>query len=128
MRQTLVALGVFGLLAAVSCGGTPASAGTTIVLKQTDAGKTFNLHGGDTVRVVLVDKSANCKTSPGSAAGCAAACLRALAPRRTAPNCRTPKTGTSTQTYCRTFGRMGAQQRAAGANMLAMLKRRHNSL
>jgi hypothetical protein len=55
MRQTLVALGVFGLMAAVSCGGTPASAGTTTVLKQTDAGKTFNLHGGDTVRVVLVD-------------------------------------------------------------------------
>ena len=55
MKQTLVALGVFGLMAAVSCGGTPASAGTTIVLKQTDAGKTFNLHGGDTVRVVLVD-------------------------------------------------------------------------
>ncbi len=55
MKQTLVALGVFGLMAAVSCSGTPASAGTTIVLKQTDAGKTFNVHGGDTVRVVLVD-------------------------------------------------------------------------
>jgi len=55
MKQTLVALGVFGLMAAVSCGGTPANAVTTIVLKQTDAGKTFNVHGGDTVRVVLVD-------------------------------------------------------------------------
>jgi hypothetical protein len=55
MKQTLVALGVFGLLAAFSCGGTSASAGTTIVLTQTDAGKTFNLHGGDTVRIVLVD-------------------------------------------------------------------------
>jgi hypothetical protein len=56
MKQTLVALGVFGVMAAVSCGGTPANAGaSTIVLKQTDAGKTFNVHGGDTVRVVLVD-------------------------------------------------------------------------
>jgi hypothetical protein len=55
MKQTLVALGVLGLMAAFSCGGNPASAGTTIVLKQTDAGKTFNVHGGDTVRVVLVD-------------------------------------------------------------------------
>lgn len=55
MKQTLVALGVFGLMAAASCGGTTATAGTTIVLKQTDAGKTFNVHSGDTVRVVLVD-------------------------------------------------------------------------
>ena len=56
MKQTLVALGVFGLMAAVSCGGTPANAAaTTIVVKQTDAGKTFNVHGGDTVRVVLID-------------------------------------------------------------------------
>jgi hypothetical protein len=55
MKQTLVALGVFGVMAAVSCGGTPANAATTIVLKQTDAGKTFNVHGGDTVRLVLVD-------------------------------------------------------------------------
>jgi hypothetical protein len=55
MKQMLLALGVFGLMAAVSCGGAPASAGTTIVLKQTDAGKTFNVHGGDTVRVVLMD-------------------------------------------------------------------------
>ncbi len=42
-------------MAAVSCGGTPANAAITIVLKQTDAGKTFNVHGGDTVRVMLVD-------------------------------------------------------------------------
>jgi hypothetical protein len=55
MKQTLVALGVFGVIAAVSCGGAPANATTTIVLKQTDAGKTFNVQGGDTVRLVLVD-------------------------------------------------------------------------
>ena len=57
MKQTLVTLGVFGLMAAVSCGGAPAQAAArTIVLHETDAGKTFNVHGGDTVRVVLVDK------------------------------------------------------------------------
>jgi hypothetical protein len=55
MKQTLVALGVFGVIAAVSCGGTPATAATTIVLHQVDAGKTFTVHGGDTVRVVLID-------------------------------------------------------------------------
>jgi hypothetical protein len=55
MKQTLVAVGVFGVMAAASCGGTPATAVTMIVLTQTDAGKTFNVHGGDTVRVVLVD-------------------------------------------------------------------------
>jgi hypothetical protein len=55
MKQTLVALGVFGVMAAVSCGGTPATAVTTIVLHQSDAGKTFNVHGGATVRVVLDD-------------------------------------------------------------------------
>jgi hypothetical protein len=56
MKQTLVALGVFGVMAAVSCGGSPANqAASTIVLKETDANKTFNVHGGDTVRVVLID-------------------------------------------------------------------------
>ena len=56
MKPTLVALGVFGLMAAVSCGGAPAqAAGKTIVLRQTDAGKTFNVRGGDTVRIVLTD-------------------------------------------------------------------------
>ncbi|HEY2599413.1 MAG TPA: hypothetical protein VGJ79_13145 [Candidatus Dormibacteraeota bacterium] len=43
-------------MTAVSCGGTtPAAAATTVVLHQTDAGKTFNVHGGDTVRIVLID-------------------------------------------------------------------------
>ena len=42
-------------MAAISCGGAPPRAGTTIVLHQTDAGKTFNVKGGDTVRVELVD-------------------------------------------------------------------------
>ena len=56
MKQTIVALGVLGLMAGVSCGGAQAtSAASTIVLKQADAGKTFNIHGGDTIRVVLVD-------------------------------------------------------------------------
>lgn len=56
MKQILVALGVFGVVTAVSCGGASATpAASTIVLHQTDSGKTFNVHGGDTVRVVLVD-------------------------------------------------------------------------
>src|SRR5258708_25753006 len=55
MKQTLVVLGVVGAMAAVSCGSTPTSTAITIVLKQTDAGKTFNVHGGDKVRVELVD-------------------------------------------------------------------------
>jgi hypothetical protein len=55
MKQTLVALGVFGVMAAVSCGGAAANTATTIVFKQADAGKTFNVRGGDTVRLVLVD-------------------------------------------------------------------------
>lgn len=54
MKQTLVALAVFGVVGAVSCGGTPAHT-TTIVLKQTDAVKTFNVHAGDNVWVTLVD-------------------------------------------------------------------------
>ena len=56
MKPTLVTLLVFGLMAAVSCGGAPAQpAGKTIVLGQTDAGKTFNVRGGDAVRIVLTD-------------------------------------------------------------------------
>jgi hypothetical protein len=56
MKRTLVTLGAFGLMAAVSCGGAPAPAsGRTIVLNQTDSGKTFNVRGGDTVRIVLTD-------------------------------------------------------------------------
>jgi len=57
LKQTFVALGVLGLVAAVSCGGTPAQpTANTIVLHEADAGKTFNVHGGDTIRVILVDK------------------------------------------------------------------------
>ena len=56
MKTILGTLGVFGLLAASACGGTPAqAAGSTIVLHETDAGKTFNVRGGDTVRVILTD-------------------------------------------------------------------------
>jgi hypothetical protein len=56
MKQTLVAIGVVGLMAAVACGGAPAQAnGSTVVLHQTDGGKTFNVRGGDTVRVELID-------------------------------------------------------------------------
>ena len=56
MKRTLLTLGVFALTTAAACGGVPGpAAGTTIVLHQTDAGKTFNVRGGDTVRVVLDD-------------------------------------------------------------------------
>ena len=56
MKTILGTLFAFGLLAAVSCGGTPTPiATTTVVLKETDAGKTFNIHGGSTVRVELTD-------------------------------------------------------------------------
>jgi hypothetical protein len=56
MKGILVTLGVFAIATAVACGGVPAPAtGTTIVLHQTDAGKTFNVRGGDTVKVVLDD-------------------------------------------------------------------------
>jgi hypothetical protein len=55
-KTILVTLGVFAIAAASACGApsTPAVA-STIVLHQTDAGKTFNVHGGDTVRIVLAD-------------------------------------------------------------------------
>jgi hypothetical protein len=56
MKAILGALGVFGLLATGACGAAQGSAvGTTIVLHESDAGKTFNLHGGDVVRVILDD-------------------------------------------------------------------------
>jgi len=56
MKSILVALGIFAFAAGAACGGAPVPvAGTTIVLHETDAGKTFNLHGGDTVRIVLDD-------------------------------------------------------------------------
>lgn len=43
-------------MAAVSCGGVPAQpAASTIVLHEADAGKTFSVHGGDLVQVVLLD-------------------------------------------------------------------------
>jgi predicted secreted protein len=52
----LLALGVFAMAATAACGAAPLPAsGTTVVLHETDAGKTFNLHGGDTVRIVLDD-------------------------------------------------------------------------
>jgi hypothetical protein len=56
MKAILCALGIFVIGSVGACGAaaTPA-AGTTIVLHQTDAGKTFNVHGGDTVRIVLDD-------------------------------------------------------------------------
>lgn len=56
MKGILVTLGVFAIALASACGGVPVpAAGTTIVLHQTDAGKTFNVRGGDTVRVILDD-------------------------------------------------------------------------
>jgi predicted secreted protein len=56
MKSILVALGTFAIAAGAACGASPMpAAGTTIVLHETDAGKTFNLHGGDTVRIVLDD-------------------------------------------------------------------------
>ena len=56
MKTILGAFGVFGILTASACGGAPAAAaGSTIVLHETDAGKTFNVRGGDTVRVILTD-------------------------------------------------------------------------
>jgi predicted secreted protein len=56
MKGLLVALSVFALAAVSACGGTPApAAGTTILLHQSDAGKTFSVRGGDTVRIILDD-------------------------------------------------------------------------
>jgi predicted secreted protein len=56
MKGILVTLGVLAIGVAGACGSVPAPAGgTTIVLHQTDAGKTFNVRGGDTVRIVLDD-------------------------------------------------------------------------
>jgi predicted secreted protein len=56
MKAILSALGVFALAATCACAAPPVPAtGTTIVLHETDAGKTFNLHGGDTIRIVLDD-------------------------------------------------------------------------
>jgi hypothetical protein len=56
MKAILSALGVFAIASVGACGAaaTPASS-TTIVLHLTDAGKTFAVHGGDTVRIVLDD-------------------------------------------------------------------------
>jgi hypothetical protein len=56
MKGILVTLGVLAITLAGACGGVPSPAGgITIVLHQTDAGKTFNVRGGDTVRIVLDD-------------------------------------------------------------------------
>ncbi len=56
MKAILVTLGVFVIAASGACGGAPAPAsGTTILLHDSDAGKTFNARGGDTVRVILAD-------------------------------------------------------------------------
>jgi hypothetical protein len=55
MKTIVATLGVFGILSAAACGGSPQAAGQTMVLHQADAGKTFNIHGGDTVRIVLTD-------------------------------------------------------------------------
>jgi predicted secreted protein len=56
MKGLLVTLSVFVIAAAGACGGTPApAAGTTILLHQSDAGKTFSVRGGDTVRIALDD-------------------------------------------------------------------------
>jgi hypothetical protein len=56
VKAILGAVGVFVIGSAGACGATAApGAGTTIVLHQADAGKTFNVHGGDTVRIVLDD-------------------------------------------------------------------------
>jgi hypothetical protein len=56
MKALIVTLSVFALATVAACGATPApAAGKTIVLAQTDAGKTFDVHGGDTVRIVLSD-------------------------------------------------------------------------
>jgi hypothetical protein len=55
MKAILSALGVFVIASVGACGGAAPISSTTIVLHQTDAGKTFNVHGGDTVRIVLDD-------------------------------------------------------------------------
>jgi predicted secreted protein len=56
MKGLLVALSVFVIAAVSACGGTPAPvAATTILLHQSDAGKTFSVRGGDTVRITLDD-------------------------------------------------------------------------
>ena len=56
MKGILVTIGVLAIVVTGACQGTPAAAGAnTIVLHQSDAGKTFNVRGGDTVRIVLDD-------------------------------------------------------------------------
>jgi hypothetical protein len=56
MKALLVTLSVFALTAVAACGAAPAPVGgKTILLAQTDAGKTFTVHGGDIVRIVLSD-------------------------------------------------------------------------
>lgn len=56
MKRILVTLGVLAIAVTGACGGVPGpGGGTTIVLHQADAGKTFNVRGGDTVRIVLDD-------------------------------------------------------------------------
>jgi FtsP/CotA-like multicopper oxidase with cupredoxin domain len=56
MKTILVALGLLVIAAVSACGATPApAASTTFLLHQSDAGKTFNVRGGDTVRIILTD-------------------------------------------------------------------------
>jgi FtsP/CotA-like multicopper oxidase with cupredoxin domain len=56
MKGILVTLSVFVIVAAGACGGVPAPAsGGTVLLSDSDAGKTINVRGGDTVRIVLTD-------------------------------------------------------------------------
>jgi hypothetical protein len=56
VKGILISLGLFVIAAAGACGGVPAPpAGSTVLLHQTDGGKTVSVRGGDTVRVVLDD-------------------------------------------------------------------------
>ena len=109
MKVMLVTLGVLAVTVTGACGGVPARAGgTTIVLHQTDAGKTFNVLGGDTVRIVLNDTY----PVPGSSLVWTVASLPAtiLEPRATTRSPQVRNGPGRTDTYTADFRAISAGQ------------------
>jgi predicted secreted protein len=56
VKNILVGLSILAVAVICACGGTAAQAsGKTVLLAEADAGKTFNVHGGDTIHITLQD-------------------------------------------------------------------------